>query len=327
MIKACEVRVDRANLSTHLTKLDQNKAWIDIFGMDPQAGKLWRNPLRNDKKAGCSFFVNSQGVVIFNDFAEGKKYNIVDMLKASRNISLYAALEALGDNILENPITYSSSKKKLVQVKINGFSEKELEYWASYGITPDTLKLFNVFSVSHVYVDKKLKKRSTKNNPIFAYYYPYSTNVKTYRPLTKIPEDKWLGNATQDDINGWDQIPYFGEQLVVTKSLKDVMTLYELGIISVAPQGEGMDIPINILQSYYNKIVILYDNDGDFATSNSPGSKGKGFAQRLSRKYNVPMCFIPDGEPKDISDYYNKWGKEKTLWLLSELGLATHTSS
>lgn len=326
MINACDVRVDRANLSTHLTKIDQVKAWKDLFGMDPTVGKLWRSPLRDDKKAGCSFFVNSQGVILFNDFAAGRKYNIVDMLKEHRNIGLFAALEALGDNFLSEPITYSTARKKLVQVKINGFSETELEYWNSYGITERTLKLFNVFSVSRVYVDKKLKKRSTRTNPIFAYFYPNSGNIKTYRPLTKEREDKWLGNATQDDINGWNQIPYFGELLVITKSLKDVMTLYELGVTSVAPQGEGMDIPINILQSYYDKVVILYDNDGDFATARSPGTKGKGFAERLSRKYDVPMCFIPDEEPKDISDYYFKYGKEKTLWLLSQLGLHTPTN-
>lgn len=59
-------------------------------------------------------------------------------------------------------------------------------------------------------------------------------------------------------------LPKTGEYLVVTKSLKDVMTLYSLGIPAIAPISENCflsESQYNRLKERFKYIVLLYDND------------------------------------------------------------------
>lgn len=315
--------VERPSLSTFLSGIDQVAAFKTFFSMDPSSGKRYTNPLRKDKNPGCSFFIGSDGVIKLNDFAEGRIYNIVDLLKENKQLSFIEALNLLKENHNSGEACFNSaifaSKKTILQVKIRSYEQHDLDYWARFGITESTLKKFNVFAVSSVYLNKKLVKRSTQKNPIYAYYFPSTGHLKVYRPLTPIQEDKWMGNVNDQDINGLDQLEYFGDNLIITKSLKDVMTLYELGFPAIAPQGENMDIQVNMFSNLFSNIVILYDNDGDFSTTTTRGEKGKGAAQKLAEKYGIPAVFIPDGEPKDISDYYYKHGKDASVCLISTL--------
>ena len=59
-------------------------------------------------------------------------------------------------------------------------------------------------------------------------------------------------------------LPKSGDILVVTKSMKDVMVLYQLGIPAIAPISENCfltEAQYNKLQSRFKYIVLLYDND------------------------------------------------------------------
>lgn len=258
MIDAKKYNEGRPSLPSLLSEIDQIQAFKTFFQMDPSSGKRYTNPLRKDNNPGCSFFVSSDGVIKLNDFAEGRIYNIIDLLKASRNISFIEALNLLRS---EHPNTeclkVPTRKSPLLQVKVREFEPEDLDYWGTFGISLSTLKLFNVFAVHSVYMDKRLIKRSTKKNPIYAYFFPKTGHLKIYRPLTPISEDKWMGNVNDQDINGLDQLDYFGDQLIITKSLKDVMTLYELGISSIAPQGETIDININMFSSLFPNSVFI----------------------------------------------------------------------
>ena len=59
-------------------------------------------------------------------------------------------------------------------------------------------------------------------------------------------------------------LPKMGEYLVVTKSLKDVMTLYNLGIPAIAPISENCflsEAQYHRLKERFKHIILLYDND------------------------------------------------------------------
>jgi DNA primase len=59
-------------------------------------------------------------------------------------------------------------------------------------------------------------------------------------------------------------LPKTGDYLVVTKSLKDVMTLYSLGISAIAPISENCflsESQYNRLKERFKYIILLYDND------------------------------------------------------------------
>lgn len=45
-----------------------------LIGEKVKLGKAYHNPLREDKNAGCSFYVTQNGTLLFSDFAKGRTY-------------------------------------------------------------------------------------------------------------------------------------------------------------------------------------------------------------------------------------------------------------
>lgn len=107
-----------------------------------------------------------------------------------------------------------------------------------------------------------------------------------------------------------------GEYLVITKSLKDVMTLYSCNIPAIAPISENCfvtDAQYNKLRSKFKKIILFYDND----------SAGISNMNKIKKKYpEVYVLFIPRNYnkkgAKDISDFYKLYGRDKTLALIEK---------
>lgn len=59
-------------------------------------------------------------------------------------------------------------------------------------------------------------------------------------------------------------LPKSGDYVVVTKSMKDVMVFYELGIPAIAPISENCyltDAQHNKLIKRFKHVVLVYDND------------------------------------------------------------------
>lgn len=75
-------------------------------------------------------------------------------------------------------------------------------------------------------------------------------------------------------------LPKNGDYVLVTKSQKDCMVLYELGIPSVAPISENLfltDSKYKKLKERFGKIILLYDND----------YAGIRATQSIRKKYDV----------------------------------------
>jgi DNA primase len=118
---------------------------------------------------------------------------------------------------------------------------------------------------------------------------------------------------TSDLMHGDTGLTYTSDILIITKSLKDVMVLNELGYEAVSPMAENVIISEELINSYkekYKSIVIFYDNDGEFYPGKGKSGKGKQAALHAAKKYSLPMIFLGDGEEKDISDYVLKHGKD-----------------
>lgn len=145
-------------------------------------------------------------------------------------------------------------------------------------------------------------------------HFPY---IKVYRP-TADSKVKWKSNMTSSLLHGSSQLKP-ANILIITKSMKDVMVLHEMGYQAVSPMAENV-IPSNEIMvdliSAYPKIYIFYDNDGEFNPPKGISGKGKQAASKIATKYSLPMIFLPDGGPKDISDYVKEFGiseGEKTM--------------
>jgi DNA primase len=133
---------------------------------------------------------------------------------------------------------------------------------------------------------------------------------RIYLPKHRKKEPKFLSNWRATMLQGAKQLPSSGDTLVVTKALKDVACLYSLGITAIAPNSENLFLTekqFEALHKRFKNIVIFYDND----------LAGIQNMNKFRKKFGVKCFWIPRKYgAKDISDYYNKFGREKTLELI-----------
>ena len=180
--------------------------------------------------------------------------------------------------------------------------------YAVIGYT-EILDKFNVKPISYYWINDFLCVA-------FKYHYSYDFYTenglfrrKLYAPLEK--KKKWINNGGAI-CQGESMLPYEGDLLIITKSLKDVMTLYSLGITAIAPPSESSFLPLgyyNKQKKRFKKIVLFFDND----------QTGIKKAKKFSEEYNLPYIYIPEGDEKDISDYRKLHGEEKTKKLINKL--------
>lgn len=286
---------------------------------DFELRKMFNSPLRKDPVPSFNIYVNSMGEMVYKDFG-GTQGSCIDLVMNIYHLSYKEALLQIYKDLnlgirkesklmSRIPVT---RKDSVIKVKIKKYTEAELDYWKKRNISKEILDRYHVYSCSEVWLNGNLFLLSTPSNPIFAYYFPLSNKLKIYRPLDTSGK-KWLTNCSLEDIQGLHQLPSAGKCLIITKSLKDVMVFNSFGFTAIAPHGEGMHIPdniVNTLKQRFTKIVTVYDND-------EPGVKAsiKLNEQLGSTYWNIPKKY----EVKDISDFVVVYGTSETLNLLQSL--------
>lgn len=283
-------------------------------------GRIMHSPLRKDKTPSFGIFKGSSGKLLFKDHGTGDCGDVITFISKLHNISYTQALRMVFNDVTKQHILITDTGKyvqeqydnirKSISVQRRNFTETDDKYWSKFHINRTTLKEFNVYPIQYFWVDDVIKPISyTTQSPMYAYQIYLS--FKIYRPLA--PKTyKWYSNCSLYDLQGLEQLPDKGDLLIITKSLKDVMVLYELGYTAIAPHGEGYSIPNKIIDTItdrFNNIILFYDND----------NAGRQATDKLVCKYNYPHIFTPvDSGVKDISDYIAKYGIEQTKTFLNK---------
>lgn len=305
-----------------LSRNSQETYMEHYLGIQVKKGLL-RSPLRDDPNPTCSFYKNSKGDLIFKDFRGDFVGNFVSVVMYKFNVDYHQALKIIANDfgIIDRPdikknvstVEYSNKEfeykgNSIIQVKIKPFSEKELEWWESFGITEEILQLYNVFSCEIIFLNGIFHIASTPNNPIYGYYGGVDEDGRElwriYFPFRT--SYRFLSNWSASMIQGTKQLRK-SDTLVITKSMKDVMCLKGFKIEGMAPNSETLfltDRQWEYLQSKYKNIYLFYDND----------LAGISNMNKIRKKYdNVKCIWIPRKYGvKDISDFHKKYGREKT---------------
>lgn len=102
----------------------------------------------------------------------------------SKNADL-VRLSKLAERVIrfneEENVKLKESKNLIFSCTIQDFSEAALTYWNQFGISQETLELYNVYEVIDVRKNGVPYMRASKDNPIFGYF--FHDKVKLYRPL------------------------------------------------------------------------------------------------------------------------------------------------
>ena len=268
-------------------------------------GKLFNSPLRSDdKNPSFNIFKGNGGGLFFKDHGSGEGGNAIKFVKLIKNIQTRDELERELLRIVRkmNPNqqyvqrTYSTVNSGSTDIGIvrQPFTDVDKKYWKQFHISIDTLKLFQVFSIKYFLCNRVVRGTYKESSPMYAY--KVIDKFKIYRPLAS-KYTKWRTNLTNRDVQGLAEIPKEGGNLlIITKSLKDVMCLYEMGFNAIAASSETTFIPDDILQSLrskWNHIVIIYDRD----------KTGMLEARKYSKQYRLDAIFVHKKfKAKDISD-------------------------
>lgn len=312
-----------------LSKLSQEEIY-EFYGVPVKKG-LFCSPtiIRSDKNPTCSFYKNKKGDLIYKDFA-GPTFNIFSLVMFLFNCSYYKALRIIANDFglfcfpkMEKnlaKIEYSGTiiketQQTKIEVEIQEFTKKELDWWNSFGISLKTLNKFKVYSIKSVFLNGYYHTSSSETTPIYGYYGGINSEDnelwRLYFPTKR--KFRFLNNWSATLYQGSKQLPKEGKHCLITKSLKDVMLLHEFGFISIAPVSENIVISeskYSKLEEKFNSVFLLFDND----------YAGVRSANKYKKQYlNCRCIFIRRNYSKDISDLYKKISRNQFWEVVKEL--------
>ena len=311
-----------------LSKNSEETYMEHYLGIPVKKG-LFKSPLRKDSKPTASFFRNKKGDLIFHDFRGDFYGNFISVVIELFQCSYYKALKIIANDFgisnyksyekHESKIEYSGTIFKetqstsIIQVEKKEFSQKELDWWDSFGISKTTLSKYKVVSCSSIFLNGQYFTSSSDKSPIFGYYGGKKDGIELWRIYMPTKKTfRFLSNWSSSIIQGSKQLIESGDYCILSKSLKDVMLLHEFNFISCAPNAESITISksqFDKLNQKFNNIIIFFDND-------LAGVQG---AHRYKKQFNCKCIFIKRKYAKDISDLYKKLSSTQFWIAIDEL--------
>lgn len=298
---------------------------------DLKIGRVMNSPLRKDKVPSFGvFYASKYNQLFFKDFKIGSG-DCIKFVSILYNISYKQAISqiakdfgldekyeldstikkssVIGEYIKSPERTYTKSPK-IIEVTYRNWEKYDKNYWNSYGITLPTLQIYNVFPIKFLFINNNIL-------PVDKYAYAYkeekdgAVTYKIYQPYSAF---KWISNHNKTVHQGYTQLPKEGDLMLITKSLKDVMSLCDIAEIpSVGIQNETVLVKTSVVDEYkdrFKKVICLFDND----------AAGISLAFRYKHKYDLPFITIPYKYGcKDFSDLVKKYGADKSKEILKQL--------
>ncbi len=310
----------------------------DIFkkylGLEPTERGSFINPLRNDHSPGCGFYIDARGAWKFHDVAAKLNWDCFNVVEYDYGLTFKEALIRIAidfnlvDGSAEKAYRDVRVKKKRppleLRVKRRKWYNKDYAYWAQFGITPERLEFFAVFPLSNAWFLDNGQLNPiyfyNENDPCYAYHFG-GYDYKLYFPLRT---SKKFIHLKSDIIQGYNQLPQYGENFLFTKSFKDVMCIDSIGrefdLCSGAPMAETIVVTPEQFSDVYNRfdnLATLFDLD----------RTGVYLARLYKERYELPSYFFGKhyrgcvfGKPiiKDFADFRAKQGEDNLKRLVEQ---------
>lgn len=292
---------DNITLDWILSKVTEYDIYAQYIG-EFKVGMIYNSPFRKDKNPSFGIYYSKKTrQLMFKDHGTGDCGNVIKF------VQLYTGLNNYNDilhNIVERMHISNNTKlthtkqyvppaETIIGVVRQDFTDTDYKYWGQFNIKKETLKKFNVNSIKYYLCNGIVKGIYKEENPMFAY--KVFNNFKIYRPLGD-KYTKWRNNLGEYDVQGLAQLPEKGDVLIITKSLKDVMCLYEMGIPAISPSSESTFVPDSVLEGLkkrFKRILIMFDRD----------TTGVKYLRKMSLKTGLePILVNKKFKAKDISD-------------------------
>lgn len=304
-----------------LSKVDEYDIYASYLGQF-KVGMIYNSPFRKDKNPSFGIYYSKRAnKLLFKDHGTGECGNVIKFVQLYTGIQDYNKiledivnkLKITNDTKLVSSKHYISSTETVIGVVRQEFTKTDTDYWSQFHISLQTLKYFDVSSIKYYLCNGIVKGIYKDENPMYAY--KVYNNFKIYRPYGD-KYTKWRNNLKEIDIQGYKQLPKTGDVCIITKSMKDVMCLHEMGIAAISPSSESTFIPDNALEDIkkrFKRVLILFDRD----------VAGVRNSRKLSLKTGLNAMFVHKKyKSKDISDAIKNNGFENVKdWLYKTLNI------
>ena len=295
----------------------------------------YRNITRIDSTPTCSFFSRGSNFYL-NDFRTGEILNPYDIIMRLNNCSFSEALDYVISVFMIN--TKSDSNIKIVrpapikEVEIQyqsvdrSYDINDKEFWQRFEITRPTLLKYKVRPVSEVSIFKRNKGKFEqiynydKSEDSICYKINVDNKIRFYKPKSDNRAYKWFGTTNAQCCFGYKELDIgMSNVIFICSGLKDMLCLNEMGFAAVAPMGEGIPLPENViaylkdLKKYMNKrIVYLFDTD-------IAGLKAAAKFACINGFEAIWLPKQPDAHLKDVAEYVEYFGKDSTKTIIKTL--------
>lgn len=298
--------IDKQYILKHVSEEEIYKRYFNL-DVSFEGGAKFCSPLRSDRNPTCNFFRHRRSREIYlKDHAGHFVGNCFDAVMVYYGCTFMKALLIIADdfeltktNVERVPIKHQLVEREKSEIKFikRNWNQEDNDYWKSYGISEELLEYFNVYAVQNVFLNGNLMYTYHKSNPAYAYMFG-DDDIKIYFPKKK--ENRFICNTSV--TQGYKQLPDKGKTLIITKSMKDILVLYNLGYSAISLQSETKYISeeqYDDLKNRFDEIYSLYDFD----------LTGVRSANKMRKLYGIPALFFTNGRfgkedfcAKDVSD-------------------------
>lgn len=315
--------ITKEDILKHVT---QEEIYSLYLGEDISQLGVYHSPLRDDNipSFGLYFHKIERNTLMFYDFATGDSGDFVVLVCKLFNLSYGEALKKIAFDLGLSHLTVDANKQniqytRIIQknqvnlgVKLRPWNQRDKQFWSSFGISKKTLAKFKVFPISHIFYNDTAVKAHDASY-VYAEFKDGVTSYKIYQPFeTKIK--KWINNANYSVHQGYTQLPETGNLLIITKSLKDVMSIHDcLKVSAIGLQSESVMMKDTVMEEYkkrFKHVICLFDND----------AAGKKLTESFSKTFDIPFFFVPElPNVTDFSDLVKSQGTLNAIAIAKKL--------
>ena len=298
-------------MSDILDRVTEYDLWCYYLQQDISFGKRINSPVRDDFNPSASFYMTKDGHVMFLDFSTGEAWNIWKFLKFKYNESFKDILKRIdydfklglwnhsrnrittfGTIGVHRTVKLNEGETKYIKVKRKKWEQNEIDFWKEYHIELDTLNFYKVAPLEKYWViinGETYEFKRLKDELMFVFSFG-NARYKIYRPFGG-KDSKWYSNTPSDTLMGYDMLPWIGESIIITKGMKEMCLLHQLGYNSVSLQSENCwpnNITLETIKKRFGVVYCMFDMD----------KHGLRASDKMSNHFGVVPIKLPE-------EYYN----------------------
>lgn len=306
-----------------LEEVDEYLLYCFYLGFQPEMRVRYKSPLRSpdnaDDNASWSIFYNtsqSHKTYAWKDSGTGDFGDIFKLIMIILKCKNKAAaveqvkkdfLFGKGAEIARQGIAPPKDVDPAhIKLKSRAFDHHDFQWWLERtGADEQRLQKFNVRRVQYYWMYDHQTTPSFPGDRVYSYR--IGSSYQLYFPF-RDRDRRFRNDFNENHLLGYNQLQYKSDTLIITKSMKDIVTLDTLGFEAVSPRGEHTPIPQKFLDDLwqrYKYIFTLFDNDG----------------KHRAWYYQCPSIELPivETKEKDPSDYYHSFGATYTCDIINSL--------